>query len=323
MKHHISQFPDDLLKPQEEVKLLDSRLYSQIMFSGMGGSGFTGFVLNSWLRTKLSIPFIVIQDYSIPDFISEKTLFIAASYSGNTEETLSAVHQAKDKGATIVAVCSGGKLRDFCKENNYTCLLVEGGNPPRSALGLVLPKFLTLLHSFGFVDTGIFDELNIVANELIKSQDDIQLLAKSIAGECFEKSVVIYSEPILEAIAIRGRQQLNENSKILCWHHTIPEMNHNEIVGWAGAPENMCVLMLHHKNEFAKNTIRMQYCEDVFSQKNARTIHIHSKGDSFIQETIYLIHLLDWVSYYLGELNGVDITEVNVIEGLKNKLANS
>jgi glucose/mannose-6-phosphate isomerase len=156
---------------------------------------------------------------------------------------------------------------------------------------------------------------------LNKDQDAIQIEAKLIAAKLIDKIPVIYSLGNNEGVAVRFRQQINENSKMLAWHHVIPEMNHNELVGWTSKNENIAVVVLRSAYDFARNVKRLQVCKEVFQKYTSTIIEINGKGKSKLEQAIYLIHLTDWVSCFIADLRQVDPVEVKVIDHLKNELA--
>jgi glucose/mannose-6-phosphate isomerase len=156
---------------------------------------------------------------------------------------------------------------------------------------------------------------------LIQESESIHALAKKIADFLFGKVGVIYSSPQYEAIAIRARQQFNENSKYLSWHHTIPEMNHNELVGWGGGDDRFAVLMLHTNDMNPRNQKRFEITKSTIEKKAAGVMDIEGIGATQIEKSFYLIHLVDWASYYLCELNKVDIMDIVVIDFLKDELS--
>ena len=133
--------------------------------------------------------------------------------------------------------------------------------------------------------------------------------------------MIIYSEAGTEAVCIRFRQQLNENSKELCWHHAIPEMNHNELVGWAGGDKSMAVVIFRHKTDHERSQVRMEINKKVFEKYTPHINEVWSKGDTAIARQLYLINFGDWVSWFLSEKKGVDATEIAVINHLKSALA--
>jgi glucose/mannose-6-phosphate isomerase len=145
--------------------------------------------------------------------------------------------------------------------------------------------------------------------------------AHQIANKLHDKLPVIYCTALHEGIAIRLRQQLNENAKILCWHHVVPEMNHNELVGWSRAYTEAAVIIFNDKDENPRNKLRMDFCRKVFDKYAAEIIEIPSKGESAIIKKLYWIHLGDWVSMFLAEKRNVDAMDIKVIDNLKNELA--
>ena len=135
------------------------------------------------------------------------------------------------------------------------------------------------------------------------------------------KIPIIYAVDTMEPVAVRLRQQINENAKMLCWHHVIPEMNHNELVGWTEKHQDKAVVYLRNKDDYKRNQIRMDINQKIISQYTDNTVEIYSKGNSFIEKALYLVHLGDWVSWYLSEMQGVDAIQIKVIDYLKAELA--
>ena len=166
------------------------------------------------------------------------------------------------------------------------------------------------------------EEIKISLILLSNEKSAIQAEAKQIATFLFGKVGVIYSGPNYEAVAVRARQQFNENSKYLCWHHVIPEMNHNELVGWSGGDERFAVLFLNTRDLNPRKQLRYAITKDVIAKKAAGVMELTPNGNTQIQRSFYLIHLVDWASFYLSEMNKADIMDIKVIDYLKNELAN-
>lgn len=292
-----------------------------VLIIGMGGSGIGGYVATQVLQDDLSVPVSGCRDYSIPSFVSPSSLVIASSYSGDTEETLAALAEAAAKGAKIICLCSGGKLEKEARTKGYGLTLIPGGLPPRAALGYSLPQLFRIFHTEGL--TGISpEEIFPGAIDLLeKSSHEIKKQAKSIAEKICNKNVVIYSQSDFEAVSVRFRQQLNENSKKLCWHHVFPEMNHNELVGWRSSATDKAVILLRNKTDKAGNKKRMELSKEIFAKYNPEIIEIFSAGKNKLEQSLYLIHLCDWISVYVAELNGIDPMEIKVINYLKGELA--
>ncbi|MBK9328384.1 MAG: bifunctional phosphoglucose/phosphomannose isomerase [Sphingobacteriales bacterium] len=292
-----------------------------ILISGLGGSGIGGTILSNVLRDDLSVPVIVNKEYQIPAFVNENTLVIISSYSGNTEETLSALMQAFKKNAQIVCITSGGLIQEYAETNDIDFVNIDGGSPPRAAFGQSYVQLLYILFHLGLLEDGFKQYLQEAITLLETDEAAIKSQAKEIAQKLSGKIPVIYSDAKFEGVSIRFRQQINENAKMLCWHHVVPEMNHNELVGWREKNENIAVVFIRNNQDFERNQERMEFTKEVVGQYASDVIEIYSKGDYDLVRSMYLIHLTDWVSYYLAELKGVDAVEVDVIGKLKNKLA--
>lgn len=324
MKTLIENFPQDIMYGLGIIETTRFKntypSFQNVLICGLGGSGIGGMLVSKWLENELSIPVISCQDYSIPKYVNTATLVIACSYSGDTEETLSAVAQAHQKGASIIAITSGGKLEVFCTENNYEFLRVVGGKPPRTQLAIISVLLVGIFEKLGMVNQTILLDFYKAYEALLESKEKIQVEARKIARLVHGKNLIIYAEAKDEAIAIRARQQFNENSKILCSHHVIPEMNHNELVGWAGGTENHAVLFLHTTNMHPQNSKRMAFSKIVVEGKTPHVEIVETHFKTPIVASLHLIHILDWASYYLANTAEVDPVEVDIIVNLKGSL---
>ncbi len=294
-----------------------------VVVTGLGGSGIGGSLVAELAAKELRVPFLVNKSYHLPAFVNENTLVICSSYSGNTEETLSAFSDALRANAHIVCITSGGKLAELAKQYNLDHVIIPGGNPPRSCLGYSAVQLLFVLKQLGLVSGRFEDELQDSIALLEREQEHIRTLAKAIAGQLHNRIPVLYAVSEMESVAVRIRQQINENSKMLCWHHVIPEMNHNELVGWRNRIGNWAPVFLRSREDFERNQQRIEINKEVLAEHADNVIEIYAKGESHTERAFYLIHLGDWVSVYLAELNGLDAVEVKVIDYLKNELAKS
>ncbi len=292
-----------------------------VLICGLGGSGIGGSIVTELVAGNACVPINVTKGYFIPSYVTENTLVIISSYSGNTEETLNCMEQAMAKKAKIVGISSGGKVLETCNSKNYDCIVVPGGMPPRSCLGYSLTQLFFVLWFHKIINTNYKAELEAAVKLIDAEENSIIAEAKTIAEKIKGKIPVIYATTYNEGIAIRFRQQLNENSKILCWHQIVPEMNHNELVGWTEKNENMSVLFFLDKDEYSRNLSRVEINKEVIKKYTSNITEIYSKGNSIIEKAIYFIHLGDWISIHLGEMRGVDLMEVNVINHLKSKLS--
>jgi glucose/mannose-6-phosphate isomerase len=294
---------------------------SNVLICGLGGSGIGGSIVRELVVANANVPISVTKGYFIPAYVNENTLVIISSYSGNTEETLNCMDLAIAKNAKIVCVTSGGKVLDVSKAKGYDCIVVPGGMPPRSCLGYSLTQLFFILGFFGITNNNYKAELEAAIKLIDSEEKNIIEEATTIASKLKGKIPVIYATTYNEGIAIRFRQQLNENSKILCWHHIVPEMNHNELVGWTEKNDNLSVLIFLDKDDYARNIARVDINKEVIKKHASAITEIYSKGNSVIEKAIYFIHLGDWISVALGEARGVDLMEVNVINHLKSALS--
>ncbi len=294
---------------------------SNVLISGLGGSGIGGTIAAEVVASEAHVPILTNNGYFIPNFVSINTLFLACSYSGNTEETVSAATLAHQEGAKVVVISSGGKLKEMASENGWDFIGIPGGQPPRASFGLSFPEVLYALYAHGIISKSFEKELEAAIKLLDDNEVAMQEEAKEVTEKLFGKIPVIYAADGFGGVATRFRQQINENSKMLCWHHVIPEMNHNELVGWRDKNEDLAVVIFRNETDFKNIQARMEINKGTFAEYTDTTVEIWSKGTADLQRSLYLIHLGDWVSFFLGEKKGVDITEVKVIDHLKSELA--
>ncbi|MBS1771874.1 MAG: bifunctional phosphoglucose/phosphomannose isomerase [Bacteroidetes bacterium] len=327
MKQLVTDFPiqlhEALIIGQNYKFTSSKKAFSNVVLTGLGGSGIGGSIIQNYVFDKMKIPFIVNKDYFLPSFVNSHSLVIVSSYSGNTEETTAAMQQALKAKATIVCITSGGKIAETAKKKHLDCILVPAGMPPRACLGYSMVQVLFTLQHFGLIKTNIEKDIN-GAIKLLKSESkDIQKRAKAVAQKLNGKLPIIYSAPDFEGVAVRFRQQINENSKMLCWHHVIPEMNHNELVGWRDKDAKKAVVILRNDTDYVRVKTRMEINKKVIKKYTSNIIEIYSKGNSYWDKVFYLIHLTDWVSVLLADIRKKDATEVKVIDFLKGELAKS
>jgi glucose/mannose-6-phosphate isomerase len=294
---------------------------NNVLICGLGGSGIGGSIVSELVVGNANVPINVTKGYFIPAYVNENTLVIISSYSGNTEETLNCMTLALAKNAKIVAVTSGGKVLETAKEKGFDCIVVPGGMPPRSCLGYSLTQLFFILGFHKIIHMNYKADLEAAIKLLDSEENNIIAEATIIAERLKGKIPVIYATTYNEGIAIRFRQQLNENSKVLCWHHIIPEMNHNELVGWTEKNDNLSVLIFLDKDDYSRNLARVDINKEVIKKYTENIREVFSKGNSIIEKAIYFIHLGDWISIILGEMRGADLMEVNVINHLKSKLS--
>jgi glucose/mannose-6-phosphate isomerase len=324
MKELVKNFPKQLKEAVEiasnaQLGKVNSEVRN-VVIAGLGGSGIGGSIAAELAFPVCAVPVNVVKGYFIPHYVNEYSLVIVSSYSGNTEETIACMKQAIDRGAVVSCITSGGAVADFARQHKLPLILIPGGMPPRACVGYSLTQLIRIFTHFNLLPVNQIEVIGKAADLLIAEQKDIveqtSLLAKQILG----KTPVIYCTTPYEGVAVRLRQQLNENSKILCWHHVIPEMNHNELVGWAGGNEETAVIFLNDKEDYERNLYRMELNRQIISKYTPHIFDINAKGNDLLTKYIYFIHFGDWLSVELAALRGVDAVEVNVINFLKGEL---
>jgi glucose/mannose-6-phosphate isomerase len=325
MKDLVAEFPAQLRSAVDiahgtTLKPFPGQL-KNVLITGLGGSGIGGTIAAELTAREAHVPVVVSKGYFIPAWVGEETLVIVSSFSGNTEETINAMQLAMQEGATIVAVTSGGKIADIAKEKGFDLITLPPGNSPRACLGYSLVQQLRILHHFGVIASDKMGQFLSAAELIEKEKEALYKEAVALTRFLSGKVPVIYTTTYREGIAIRLRQQLNENSKILCWHHVVPEMNHNELVGWRSKNEQLAVLLLRDKSDYERNQKRFEINKEVFSQYTPHIAESWAQGENDIEKAIWHIHLGDWISVLLAEERGVDAVEVKVIDHLKGELS--
>ncbi len=318
LETHLLEGLNIVLKTK--LKSNESPVYN-VLIEGLGGSGIGGTIVAEWCKNSSAVPILINKDYSLPHWVSENTLVIACSYSGNTEETLEAALEAVAKGAQLAAVTSGGQLAEYCQSVGVSPLIIPGGEPPRGMLGYSLVCLLGILNHYGISTPNIQEEINQTVSLLQREEENIQKEAESLAVEMQSTTMCIYANEGMGGVATRWRQQLNENSKMVGWDATIPEMNHNELVGWAGGNDNISVVFLTSEGDHPRNLLRTQLNKELIKTYTPKVFEVKAKGNSQMARALYLIHLGDWLSYFLQQLHGVDILDIKVINALKGELA--
>ncbi|MFM1931705.1 MAG: hypothetical protein RL226_1008 [Bacteroidota bacterium] len=325
MRQLIETFPDQVHRAclnAEAASLLNSSTPIQnVVICGLGGSGIGGKIASQLIQDEASVPVLACNDYALPGFVNEHTLVLISSYSGNTEETVSAMNEALKKKCLIACVTSGGEVSRLAEAHGLNCIEVPGGFPPRSQFGYSLVSVMRYLVHYNIVSAAWWEQMKGVSTFLQSHQHGIVEKAEALAGALIGKTPVLYAESRLEGVIIRWRQQINENSKMLCWHHVYPEMNHNEIIGWEGGANNLAVVVLRSGDDHPRSMIRMDITRHLFEQQGAAVHSVEDRGAGRLQRTMYFVHFGDWLSLLLAEKQGVDPVSITSIDFLKNELA--
>ncbi len=322
----VAEFPAQLRRAVEIGKTIKLRSLqapvNHIIVAGMGGSGIGANFVYAMVQAELSVPYLVCKGYELPQFVGKNSLFIASSYSGNTEETLLCLQTAHERGAHIICIASGGKIIEFAQKQNIDYILLPNeGAPPRACLGFSLVQQLFILQNLGFTSSQHVSDILSAADLLEREQEDIQNKARLSATGLLGKLPVVYACERMEVAAVRLRQQLNENAKILCLHHSIPEMNHNELVGWREQGIETAALFFRAPSDHPRNQTRTVINREIISHFSKTIIEIPCKGANFTEQAMFATHFGDWLSVYLADMRAVNSMEVRVIDYLKNELA--
>ena len=296
-----------------------------IVVAGMGGSGIGANIVETLVSQELALPYQITKSYTVPAAVSQHTLFIACSFSGGTEETLAALAEAEARGASIFAITSGGKVLEIAQQKGYGFVQMPNEAPcPRAFLGYSLVQLLFTLHKFGFINQDFEAALEKGTQYLHTSQPSLQEEAKQVAQHLHNRQVVVYADQVLEPLLVRLQQQINENAKQLCHLNVVPEMNHNELVGW-GLPmeyyKQVALVWVRHAQEHPRTAKRIEICQQRLNSKAGIALELQARGETAIERALHLIHLFDWISFYLAEANEVDAFEIEPIIFLKNELA--
>jgi len=300
-----------------------------IVVAGMGGSAIGGDVIKTITHNEITVPFYVNRNYTLPNWVNEKTLVICSSYSGNTEESLSAYDDALKKGAMVCGISTGGKLSENIKSKGYDLITIPGGLQPRAALAYSFAPMLYLLNKIGLISRMFINDLSNSTLLLEKKRDinsigdttnPIYKLAKDIYGMI----PIIYGiTDTTGVVALRWKGQLCENSKMLAYHNEIPEMNHNEIVGWGNNPDllsELSVIWLKDKNDNERVRARQNITKSLLNDMDIMQHEVNAEGATSLERLLDLINYGDWLSYWCAILHNTDPSPVGKINKLKKAL---
>jgi glucose/mannose-6-phosphate isomerase len=283
-----------------------------VVFAGMGGSALPAQIIKCW--PALAVPFEIVRDYDMPFYVGERTLVIVASYSGNTEETIEALAQAKAKGAQIAVLSSGGKLQELAEAGGHPFMLIPKADQPRYAVFAMFKASLDILQAAELIRA---EEVNgqlhaaqkFVAEAVQGWRAEVPTAhnpAKQLAQEIIGKSLVVYAGPKLFAAAYKWKISCNENAKQVAWCGQLPEFNHNEFIGWSEQP---------------RVQKRFEVSERLLSGMRPAPHIVEVQGDTHLKQLLWAITFGDFVTLYLGILNGLDPAPVVLVEKLKKVLS--
>ena len=330
----IASFPDQISEATAIGKKVTApfkgKKITSIVLTGLGGSAIGGDLLRSYLADDIKVPFIVNRNYELPSFVGKGTLVIISSYSGNTEETISAHKDATKRKAMVLCISTGGETARLAAKHKQPRIEIPGGLSPRAALGYSFFPLLVVLGKMGLVkarEKDIRETVEVVRALSKKFADpgSTDNTAFQLAERLKGRLPVVYSgTEHLDAVNIRWGGQFSENAKTLAYGHVLPEMNHNELVGWKVLTElmkNIHVIFLKDRGTHSRVAIREEITKTWVMPFAGGVTEITSSGRSLLARMFSLIHTGDWTSLYLAILNGVDPEPVEPINFLKGELA--
>ncbi|HEV8537287.1 MAG TPA: bifunctional phosphoglucose/phosphomannose isomerase [Bacteroidota bacterium] len=329
MRKLLVEFPrqiEDAVRIDASTRIpINGSSLQNIVVTGLGGSAIGGDILRSYVAEEIEIPFVVNRHYFLPEFVGKKSLVVVSSYSGGTEETIAAHLDAKRRKASVLCIASGGETEQLARKFRQPFVKIPKGYPPRTALGYSF--FVPLL---ALIKMKILGPRNKEINETVKLLRRKAKVYASLTGrnpayeiakQLYNRLPIIYSSADrLDAINVRWRGQLAENAKVLAFGNVLPEMNHNELVGWRVLRRHMnemAVVFLRDKAEHPRVRARIEITRSIVNEFTNRAIDASAEGTSLLARMFSLIYLGDWTSYYLALLNGIDPTPVRIIDYLK------
>lgn len=334
MGARVSELPSQCREARALVEAhslpMEYRLVDEVVILGLGGSAIGGDLVRTLVQDQCSVPVFVNRDYDLPAFVDDRTLVIASSYSGETEETLAAFGEALERGAWPLAVTTGGRLAEICAKQALPLITFDYKSQPRAALGFSFVLIFGILRELDLIPDMV-DQLEqaIALMESLQSEIGVQVpeeenAAKQLARRLEGCLPVVYGAGHLSEVARRWKCQFNENSKGWAFWEVLPELNHNAVVGYE-FPTTMSevarVLMLSSNLYHPRHQMRLQVTGEILSDKGIAHELIEVEGESRLSQALWAIHLGDYVSYYLAALRRVDPTPVRTIAYLKERLA--
>lgn len=324
-----AQYCQEAMRLAMQTRLPKKEQPRHILIAGMGGSGIGGEILRDWLRDDLSLPIEVCNDYTLPAYANKDTMVFAISYSGNTEETLSAFVDAIRRRCTIIAITSGGLLLSFSKKLCLPCITIPKHLPPRVALPYTFFPLPVVLNTIGVVsDVQVEIEKTIQTLRKISRENSPEIpvednKAKRLALELQGTVPIVYGFRQYGSIAHRLKTQFNENSKVLSSYGIFPELNHNETVGWEASEDltkNFSVILIRDRDEPAEVKHRIEMTKLHALKKAHKILEIHATGKTKLGKMLSVLHLGDLVSVYLAILRNIDPTPVRTITTIKTEM---
>jgi glucose/mannose-6-phosphate isomerase len=325
-----SQYEQARFSVEVENPEQDGRKITRVVVAGMGGSALAALLAKTWLKEELNVPFEVVRTYDLPGYVDYNTLVIASSYSGNTEETLSCLNEAKAKNAQIAIIAAGGKLIEAAEVQKIAHVKLPDHLQPRMAVIYNLRALIATLSHFGVASYDRFGEIADTTDWLaeetkawLPSETTDKNYAKQLALMAVGKTPVFYGGAVTAPVAYKWKISWNENAKNVAFWNEYPENNHNEFIGWTSHPieKPFAVFDLISNLEHPQILKRFEVSDRLLSGQRPKAVVVNMAGKTAIQQLLWGSILADFVSIYVAILNGVDPTPVVMVEKLKAELA--
>jgi len=336
MLKHLHGFPEQCQRAWENVLKFElPREYtkiSNVVILGMGGSAIGGDIARQLALAESKLPVRVHRDYDLPAFVDESTLVIASSYSGNTEETLSAFTESLSTPARKLVITSGGKLKHLAENEGIPAFVVDYQAPPRAAFSHSFVPLMGIFQKLGLLRDKsadlqeAVDILNELSRDFIETRPLASNPAKQLAAKLWGHIAVIYGAEMLSEVARRWKTQFNENSKVWAFFESFPELNHNAVVGYESPPEakeRIFVIMLRSSSLSPRSLLRYEATAKLLAKAGIAYEFAEARGESALAQVMSLVLLGDYCSFYLAMLNEVDPTSIDAINFIKQYLAQS
>lgn len=308
----------------------DSRELTGVVVAGMGGSALAADFVKVLLKDTLQIPFEVVKDYKLPGYVGRQTLVIASSHSGNTEETLECLNEAIQREAQLAVIATGGKLKEVAGTNSIMYGEIPHDTQPRMGMIYNLRVLLRILEEYGLIDDSLSTAM-ASASGWLKDESSLwssdtptdHNYAKQLALIAVGKTPVFYAGSLMAPVAYKWKISWNENAKNVAFWNYLPEFNHNEFLGWSSHPieKPFAVFDLVSELEHPRILKRFSLSDRLLSGKRPKSTVVPIQGDTLLHQMLWGCVLADFVSIYVGILNGVDPTQVDLIEKFKKELA--
>jgi glucose/mannose-6-phosphate isomerase len=336
MLDHLHAFPEQCEKAWQKVLKFElphlHAKISNVVIAGMGGSAIGGDIVRRLALTESKSPVWVHRDYGLPAFVDESTLVIASSYSGNTEETLSAFTKSLGTRSRKLAITSGGKLKDLAEKEGVPVFVIDYQAPPRAAFPHSFIPLVGIFQKLGLLEDKsadlqeAVDTLKELSRDLIETRPLASNPAKQLATKLWGHIAVVYGAEMLSEVARRWKGEFNENSKAWAFFENFPELNHNAVIGYefpSDAKGTIIVFMLRSSSLHPRNLLRYDITAKLLAKAGIACEFVDARGKSALAQVLSSVHLGDYASFYLSMLNEIDPTSTDAINLVKQFLAQS